>query len=134
RYLARGLPRRAQPGRGGARAGPSPRGRADMTAGMFDPLANSSNVAAPRNGAAEWRIITPVPKDAPGPPLKHPTLGIPSLQWEYSDKARRALGIVCRFDVEGGGKEIRSLVFAEHKRWGRQWRWLGFPKPRPLYG
>jgi putative DNA primase/helicase len=36
--------------------------------------------------------------------------------------------------VPGGGKEIRSLVFAEQKKWGRQWRWLGFPKPRPLYG
>jgi hypothetical protein len=33
-----------------------------------------------------------------------------------------------------GGKEIRSLVFAAHKRWGQQWRWLGFPKPRLLYG
>jgi putative DNA primase/helicase len=35
---------------------------------------------------------------------------------------------------KGGGKEIRSLVLAEHKKWGRQWRRLGFPKPRPLYG
>jgi hypothetical protein len=56
------------------------------------------------------------------------------MRWEYRDKARRLLGIVCRFDVEDGGKGIRSLVFAAHKRWGPQWRWLGFLKPRPLYG
>jgi hypothetical protein len=75
----------------------------------------------------------PVPADAPAPPAQHPRLGAATLSWEYRDGAQRLLGVVCRFDAKPD-KEIRSLVFAEHEKWGRQWRWLGFPKPRPLYG
>ena len=42
--------------------------------------------------------------------------------------------MVCRFEPKGAAKEIRSLIYAEHPKFGRQWRWLGFPRPRPLYG
>jgi hypothetical protein len=102
---------------------------------MFDPLPKGSNEAPPaRPAAPEWRVILPVPEDAPAPPSKHPTLGAGAARWEYRDAAGRLLGFICRFDPKAG-KEIRGLVFAEHKKWGRQqWRWLGFPKPRPLYG
>jgi putative DNA primase/helicase len=120
-----------------------------MSAGMFDPLATgSARVAAVQE--LEWRVIIPAPEDAPARPPAHPTLGRPSMRWEYRDGANWLSGYVCRFDgvsasspstsmesssgIEDGGKEIRSLVFAEHKRRGRQWRWQGFPKPRPLYG
>lgn len=102
-----------------------------MSAAMFDPLPNGAN-AAPRT--PEWRVIMPAPENAPAPPATHPKLGRASIRWEYRDSAGRLNGCVCRFDMPDGDKEIRSLVFAEHKRWGRQWRWLGFPKPRPLYG
>lgn len=104
-----------------------------MTAGMFDPLPNGSD-AAPAPPKAEWRIIMPVPEDAPAPPAKHPTLGAPARRWEYRDAAGRLLGLIFRFDVKGGTKEIRPLAFAEHRRWGRRWRWQLFPEPRPLYG
>jgi putative DNA primase/helicase len=104
-----------------------------MSAGMFDPLRTGSAKVVPLR-TPEWQIILPAPEGAPAPPTKHPKLGAPAGWWEYRDGAGRVLGHVCRFDVPGGDKEIRSLVFAEHKKWGRQWRWLGFPKPRPLYG
>jgi hypothetical protein len=104
-----------------------------MSPEMFDPLpTGSAGVVPPR--APEWRVILPAPEDEPAPPAKHPKLGAPAGWWGYRDDAGRVLGHVCRFNAPGGGKEIRSLVFAEHKKWGRQWRWLGFPKPRPLYG
>jgi putative DNA primase/helicase len=107
-----------------------------MTApGMFAPLpTGSGKMVALRQAAPEWRVIMPVPEGAPAPPAKHPRLGAPANRWEYRDAPGELLGLVCRFHVKGGGKEIRSLVYAEHKRWGRQWRWLGFPKPRPLHG
>jgi putative DNA primase/helicase len=104
-----------------------------MTAGMFDPVPKGTAASTPRPAAPEWRVILPAPEDAPAPPAKHPKLGAPSSTWPYHDAAGRLLGTVCRFNVEGGGKEIRSLVYAEHKKWGRAWRWLGFPRPRPLY-
>ena len=103
-----------------------------MTAGMFDPLPGGGKVVPLRPAAPEWRVILPVPEGAPTPPEKHPKLGVPAMRWHYRDGAGRLLGFVCRFDVDGG-KEIRSLVYAEHKKFGRQWRWLTFPKPRPLY-
>src|SRR5579862_3736111 len=106
-----------------------------MTGGMFDPLPNGSGAPGSRRPAEpEWRPILPVPEGAPTAPSKHPKLGAPASRWEYRDAAGALLGTVCRFDVKGGGKEIRGLILAEHKRWGRQWRWLGFPQPRPLYG
>ena len=76
----------------------------------------------------------PAPDGAPAPPARQPKLGAPARWWEYRDAAGRMLGRVYRFNPPNGGKETRSLVFGEHKRWGRQWRWLGFPRPRPLYG
>jgi putative DNA primase/helicase len=103
---------------------------------MFEPLTNvGSEPALRQSSAPEWRPIMPVPKSVAPPPTKHPKLGEPSKRWTYLDPRGQVLGFVLRFDIKGSGKEIRSLVFAEHERWGRQWRWLGFPRPRrPLYG
>jgi hypothetical protein len=98
----------------------------------FDPIGPQPPVRKPAE--PEWRIILPAPADAPAPPAKHPKLGTASHRWEYRDSAGRLLGFVCRFNLPKASKEIRGLVFAEHRKWGRQWRWLGFPKPRPLYG
>jgi putative DNA primase/helicase len=104
-----------------------------MTTAMFDPLPKGSATAT-QPAAAEWRIILLVPEGASAPPAKHPKLGAPAMRWEYRDAAGRLNGYVCRFEAKDGAKEIRSLVFAEHMKWGRQWRWLGLPKPKPLYG
>src|ERR1700730_8459834 len=101
--------------------------------GMFDPLPAGVASATPKP-ASEWRPIMPVPEDAPATPAKPTTLGRPPLVWDYLDAAGRMLGRICRFDPPGKYKEIRPLVFAEDRKHGRQWRWLGFPKPRPLYG
>ena len=100
---------------------------------MFDPLSRGGGKVVPLR-APGWRIILPAPEGAPAPPAQHPKLGAPAGWWEYRDASGRVLGHVCRFAMPDGSKEIRSLVFAEHLKWGRQWRWLGFPKPRPLYG
>lgn len=102
---------------------------------MFDPLPKGSAKVVPlRPPAPEWRAIMPVPPDAAPPPDKHPKLGAPVMRWQYRDADGRLLGLVDRYPLPGGVKEIRSLLYAEHKKFGRQWRWLGFPKPRPLYG
>ena len=56
------------------------------------------------------------------------------MRWEYRDASGCLLGIVDRYHGEDGTKEVRPLAYAEHQKWGRQWRWLGLPRPRPLYG
>jgi hypothetical protein len=45
------------------------------------------------------------------------------------------LGVIYRFKTSDGGKEVLPCCYAEHvatKR--REWHWLAFPEPRPLYG
>jgi putative DNA primase/helicase len=95
---------------------------------MFAPL----TAASASSQQQQWQPILPVPADAPPPPQRHPKLGLPARSWEYRDAAGTLLGLVHRFDVKGG-KEIRTLVYAEHAKYGREWRWLGFPRPRPLF-
>ncbi len=102
---------------------------------MFDPLSIGSKASASAPPPpSRWQVILPVPEDAPPPATTHPQLGKPVSKWLYRDAEGRLLGIVCRFEPKGADKEIRSLIFAEHAKFGRQWRWLGLPKPRPLYG
>jgi len=84
---------------------------------------------------AVWQPIHPVPADAPKPDLKHYKHGKPASVWEYLDAQGKLLGIVCRFDLPDGSKEIVPLSYCAHTGNGkRAWRWLSFAKPRPLYG
>ena len=96
----------------------------DEPVGMFDPLPKGSKSAPPALSiVSEWRVLQPVPDDAPAPSGRAPSRarGTVSSLWDYRAADARLLGLVCRFDA-GAGKEIRSLVFAEHQKFGRQWR------------
>ena len=58
-----------------------------------------------------------------------------SRRWDYRDANGDVLGYVFRFDMPGGGKEVLPLVWAVSSLTGEmQWRWISFPKPRPMYG
>ena len=80
-----------------------------------------------------WRPIVPVPDNAPRQIPQH-RLGKPSGKWAYRNEAGELLFVVCRFDKPDGGKEILPLTFCEDPQGRREWRWKGFPVPRPLYG
>lgn len=82
-----------------------------------------------------WRPLVPVPLAAPIRPVAHTFRGLPDAVWEYHAADSRLLGAVYRFRTSDGGKEVLPCVFAEHVETGeRAWRWMAFPKPRPLYG
>lgn len=92
----------------------------------------------------EWVPVVPVPLDAPDPTFKHRKYDKPAFWWPYLDATGRLIGYVARFhfakvDKETGeesiGKDVIPTVYAQHAETGkREWRWLSFPKPRPLYG
>lgn len=83
----------------------------------------------------DWRPLLPVPPDAGEPPRAHVKRGRPDAMWLYRDQAGRLLGAVYRFTTSTGGKEVLPCVYAEHPETGaREWRWMAFPEPRPLYG
>lgn len=81
-----------------------------------------------------WTPIMPVPDDVPEPPKAHFKRGLPASSWAYLDAAGRLLGYVYRFNTSDGGKETLPLVWAQSDAGKREWHWLSFPKPRPLYG
>ncbi|WP_167525244.1 AAA family ATPase [Roseomonas genomospecies 6] len=96
--------------------------RTDMRAGQKDA------------GTAIWEPVLPVPDDAPRTIPSH-RLGKPSAEWAYRDANGDLLGMKCRFDRDGGGKDVLPLVFARNTVTGEAaWRWQAFPSPRPLYG
>lgn len=74
-----------------------------------------------------WTAVTPVPDDVPSPPLKGEA-------YPYRLPDGKLYGYVCRWD-EGGRKQVRPLVWAQNgSPDSREWRWMGLPTPRPLYG
>lgn len=87
------------------------------------------------NYACPWVPILPVPDDAGEPPRAHIKRGFPEHVWCYRDQDGKALGYVYRFKTSTGGKETLPLVYARNDKTGaREWRWMAFPEPRPLYG
>lgn len=89
-----------------------------------------------------WTPVLPVPDSAPMTPdtirrkIKGQWVSVKaSRRWDYRDANGDVLGYVFRFDMPGGGKEVLPLVWAVSSLTGEmQWRWISFPKPRPLYG
>ena len=103
--------------------------------GMFAPLPGAGR---PRRSAApadDWRLLLPVPDDAPPGPPVHNRRGKPAGCWTYRDPAGRLLGYVLRFDLPDGGKEFLPATFCGNAATGaRGWRLKAWPAPRPLYG
>jgi predicted P-loop ATPase len=90
---------------------------------------------AEKKNRTPWSPILPVPDDAGPYPKAHVVRGRPEAHWEYRDIAGRLLGVIYRFvRSDGKGKEVLPCVFARHPDSGaREWRWMAFPEPRPLY-
>jgi hypothetical protein len=90
----------------------------------------------------EWIAINPVPASAPAPKdVLNRKIGgnwqklVGKQRWEYRNADGSLIGYVYRFDKPGGGKEVMPQVYCTNQQTGEmEWRWLSFPKPRPLYG
>lgn len=106
----------------------------------FSPISGSSGTSrsAPPTSdkTSGWIAVVPVPADAPRPPAAHFKLGRPTATWRYTDAAGDVLGHVLRFDMAGGEKVFRPLVFMRRTSGEAkaEWRWESWPPPRPLYG
>jgi predicted P-loop ATPase len=94
-------------------------------------------VEAPANKKTRtpWKPMLPVPDDAGPYPKAHLMRGKPEASWEYRDVDGKLLGVIYRFvRSDGKGKEVLPCVYAENPETGtRDWRWMAFPEPRPLY-
>lgn len=106
-------------------------------------LSDPNNTAAVEHGtiikeeskkkkqASVWRQIVPaVP--VPGMKFIFTKHGEASMKWAYHDANGSLVGYVCRFELPGGKKETLPYIYATDGT-RKQWKWLGFEKPRPLY-
>lgn len=95
----------------------------------------ASGVSAPRK-ADDKPAWTPIIATAstPAPTFKHHKFGTPSKTWQYKTATGDTIGYVCRFELPDGGKDVVPRCFCETEDGRREWRWLSFAKPRPLYG
>lgn len=101
----------------------------------YAPLDATERAQVPPAASAPpaWEAVLPVPDDAPRSIPPH-RLGKPSAKWAYRNGAGKLLGLVCRFDHDGG-KDVLPLTFCRNSATGETaWRWQAFPVPRPLYG
>lgn len=110
------------------------------------PATGNTPTPAAANVPAEpeeiWSPVFPVPDSAPlVPDTIRRKIGVQwvsiaaSRRWTYRDEHGDELGHVLRFDMPGGGKEVLPLSWCVSSLTGElQWRWLSFPKPRPMYG
>jgi putative DNA primase/helicase len=102
---------------------------------LYSPLdaAERATVAPAASAPPAWVAIFPVPNDAPRTIPPH-RLGKPSAKWAYRNVIGNLMGLVCRFDHDGG-KDVLPLTFCRNSATGETaWRWQAFPVPRPLYG
>jgi len=95
----------------------------------------AANTPADTPKPPEWRALMPVPADAPEPPKAHIRHGAPDVIYTYRDAAGALLGYVARWEAneKRQKKEFGWLIYTE-RAGVREWRWAGFPAPRPLYG
>lgn len=89
----------------------------------------------PKSKKQQWVQVVPAPANIPPPPLRHFHYGEPEGRWLYEDAEGRVIGWIARFLKSEGGKEVMPCVWARKLETGDEaWKWLSFPKPRPLYG
>jgi putative DNA primase/helicase len=89
--------------------------------------------APPKSKVEDWKPIVAT-EQAPSPTFHHHKFGKPTLTWRYLDANKDTIGYVCRFDLPDGGKDVVPRTYCQHTEGRREWRWLSFAKPRPLFG
>jgi uncharacterized protein (DUF927 family) len=102
----------------------------------FAPLRDEDFAAAQAIGrqtiAEEWSTISPIPDKAS--PLRVSLSGDqPSATWTYRDVEGRALGVECRWLINGE-KEIRFATWCRHIDGREEWRLKHLPALRPIFG
>lgn len=84
--------------------------------------------------AEEWTAQPFAPAGSPEPRPVHPKFGTPALAWTYRTAAGEVIGLVCRFNLADGGKEVLPFSWCRNGAGESRWKWKAFAKPRPMYG
>lgn len=84
--------------------------------------------------ASDWEPLPHAPDGCHEPDLNHYKHGTPAATWTYYTADGKRVGLICRFNLADGSKEVLPITWCRNKETGRAaWRWKSFGKPRPLY-
>lgn len=81
-----------------------------------------------------WSPILPVPEDAPAARMRHSTRGDPLRAFIYRDADGQLLGYTARFLTSTGEAVHLPMTWCQDQDGMRGWRWIQFPRYRPVYG
>jgi predicted P-loop ATPase len=81
-----------------------------------------------------WSPILPVPDDTPAVRLRHGTRGEPLRAFVYRDAVGQLLGYTARFMTSSGEAVHLPMTWCQDQDGIRGWRWIQFPRFRPVYG
>lgn len=81
-----------------------------------------------------WEPILPVPEGTPAARISHSNRGEPLQVFPYNDQEGRLLGHSCRFISSTGEAVHLPLTWCHDQEGVRGWRWIQFPRLRPVYG
>lgn len=81
-----------------------------------------------------WSPILPVPEETPVARKRHGTRGDPLRIFIYRDAEGQLLGYTARFLTSAGEAVHLPLTWCEDQDGVRGWRWIQFPRFRPVYG
>lgn len=106
----------------------------------FAPQAASTPSQLPFKKKSDWTIVYPIPDDAPPKPESFNRLENKvwvsykiGQYWAYTDEHGKTIGYACRYEKPQGGKEVVPLAYWKNSAGKREWKFLSFPDPRPLY-
>src|SRR5271166_3569685 len=129
RLSGRRFPSRGGP-TAGANARPRNRGPAMNLHEKFSPLMPEEIAAAlaiTKQVRDNCEIVAPVPLDAPLLGVKFNGRKPDEVSWFVNEKGEH-LFAECRWNLEGGAKEVRPACFTDHG-----WKLVAYRAPRPIY-
>ncbi len=86
------------------------------------------------SAAAKWTPIFPVPEGTPRPRFTHSHRGEALDHYEFRNAQGATLGYVCLFVKSTGETVEQTLTWCRDAEGVCAWRFVQFPKLRPLYG
>lgn len=81
-----------------------------------------------------WSPILPVPEETPAARLRHNTRGDALRAFVYRDADGQLLGYTARYMTSTGEAVHLPLTWCQDQDGVRGWRWIQFPRFRPVYG
>lgn len=104
-----------------------------LSVGNLTAVAPRAEYESKPGAASEWEPMPHAPVGCHEPDLNHYKHGQPAATWTYHDAEGLRVGLICRFNLEDGSKEVLPITWCRHESGREGWRWKSFGKPRPLY-